>query len=132
MNNTTVNPSANGPEVLARYCDTMLKRSAGKKDAASSAAGASSKAGARRRLAHGADDGDPTETLTRMVRVVDHDIVRKVWLCTTLTSFLTVSFNRSLYSNTLTIKTCSKSSMPASWLSGLSMQHPSQKKLRRP
>ncbi|CAO3666159.1 unnamed protein product [Umbelopsis vinacea] len=83
VNNTTVNPSANGPEVLARYCDTMLKRSAGKKDAASSAAGASSKAGARRRLAHGADDGDPTETLTRMITLFkyidDKDVFQKFY-----------------------------------------------------
>lgn len=70
VNDTTTNPNANGPEILARYCDMMLKRSAGKKEAASSAAGASGKAGTRRRLTVGADDSDPTETLTRMVRVV--------------------------------------------------------------
>jgi Cullin family len=68
VNDTTVNPSANGPEVLARYCDSMLKRSTVKKEMATSAAsGVSSRGSIRRRPALG-DDGDPTETLTRMVR----------------------------------------------------------------
>ncbi|GAB5592584.1 hypothetical protein Unana1_07484 [Umbelopsis nana] len=83
VNDTTTNPNANGPEILARYCDMMLKRSAGKKEAASSAAGASGKAGTRRRLTVGADDSDPTETLTRMITLFkyidDKDIFQKFY-----------------------------------------------------
>jgi hypothetical protein len=67
VNDTTINRSANGPEILARYCDMMLKRGAGKKElVAASAAGATGKS-SRRRATIGADDGDSTETLVRMV-----------------------------------------------------------------
>lgn len=77
VNDTTVNPSANGPEVLARYCDSMLKRSSVKKEMATSAASGMSRGSIRRRPAVG-DEGDPTETLTRMVRniFVYSDILR--------------------------------------------------------
>lgn len=67
VNDTTINRPANGPEILARYCDMMLKRGAGKKEnVASSATGAGVKS-SRRRATVGAEDSDPTETLVRMV-----------------------------------------------------------------
>ncbi|KAI8582431.1 hypothetical protein K450DRAFT_227154 [Umbelopsis ramanniana AG] len=83
VNDTTVNPSANGPEVLARYCDSMLKRSTVKKEMATSAAsGVSSKGSIRRRPALG-DEGDPTETLTRMITLFkyidDKDVFQKFY-----------------------------------------------------
>ncbi|KAG2177587.1 hypothetical protein INT44_008099 [Umbelopsis vinacea] len=83
VNDTTVNPSANGPEVLARYCDSMLKRSTVKKEMANSAAsGVSGKGSIRRRPAVG-DEGDPTETLTRMITLFkyidDKDVFQKFY-----------------------------------------------------
>ncbi|KAH8552618.1 Cullin [Umbelopsis sp. PMI_123] len=84
VNDTTVNPSANGPEILARYCDSMLKRSTGRKEVALSASsGASSRGSIRRRPVPAADDSDPTETLTRMITLFkyidDKDVFQKFY-----------------------------------------------------
>ncbi|KAG2185928.1 hypothetical protein INT43_002366 [Umbelopsis isabellina] len=83
VNDTTINRPANGPEILARYCDMMLKRGAGKKEvAAASATGASGKS-SRRRATVGADDSDPTESLVRMITLFkyidDKDVFQKFY-----------------------------------------------------
>lgn len=61
------NVPANGPETLARYCDMMLKKNAGKKDAHSGTAGAGSKRKGLKKPLTEADEGDQEEKLMKMV-----------------------------------------------------------------
>lgn len=63
------NSPANGPEILARYCDMMMKKNAGKKDMSSSTTGTSS-GGKRKGLkkpVSEVDEGDQEEKLMKMV-----------------------------------------------------------------
>lgn len=68
VNDNRVNPSANGPETLARYCDMMMRKSTSKKEAASSmmSSGLEGKKKATRRVVE-SDDTDPEEKLMKMV-----------------------------------------------------------------
>ena len=70
VNDTQTNPSANGPETLARYCDMMMRKNAGKKDVASSTTLDSNgkKKGNLRRPDNIEDSMDPEEKLLKMVK----------------------------------------------------------------
>ncbi|CDS08016.1 hypothetical protein LRAMOSA01965 [Lichtheimia ramosa] len=84
VNDNRVNPSANGPETLARYCDMMMRKSTSKKEAASSmmSSGLEGKKKATRRVVE-SDDTDPEEKLMKMVTlfkyVEEKDIFQKFY-----------------------------------------------------
>ncbi|KAI7880942.1 Cullin-domain-containing protein, partial [Lichtheimia hyalospora FSU 10163] len=84
VNDNRVNPSANGPETLARYCDMMMRKSTSKKEAASSmmSSNLEGKKKSTRRLVE-SDDTDPEEKLMKMVTlfkyVEDKDIFQKFY-----------------------------------------------------
>lgn len=61
------NAPANGPETLARYCDMMMKKNAGKRDVNSGTAGAGSKRKGMKKPVADMDEGDQEERLMKMV-----------------------------------------------------------------
>lgn len=68
VNDTQTNPSVNGPETLARYCDMMLRKTASKKDTAALSSGEKRKAPTRKITSMEADDTDAEARLMKMVR----------------------------------------------------------------
>ncbi|KAI8642535.1 Cullin [Parasitella parasitica] len=66
--NDTLSPTApaNGPETLARYCDMMMKKNAGKRDINSGTAGAGSKRKGIKKPIAEMDEGDQEERLMKI------------------------------------------------------------------
>jgi hypothetical protein len=62
------NLPANGPETLARYCDMMMKKNAGKKDVNSSTTTAGAKRKGLKKPIAEVDEGGQEERLMKMVR----------------------------------------------------------------
>jgi hypothetical protein len=106
------NLPANGPETLARYCDMMMKKNAGKKDVSSSTTGAS--AGAKRKGLKKpiteVDEGGQEERLIKMV----------ISMIVSPNSSLTPNY-RLHYSNMWMIKTSFKSFTRECWQNVLFM-----------
>ncbi|OAD77735.1 Cullin [Phycomyces blakesleeanus NRRL 1555(-)] len=79
--------SSNGSETLARYCDMMLKKNAGKKEAGVTASTTNSldgkKKGALKKPVQDIEDGDPEEKLAKMITlfkyVDDKDVFQKFY-----------------------------------------------------
>lgn len=73
------NLPANGPETLARYCDMMMKKNAGKKEPAATSA---KRKGLKKPIVD-LDDGDQEERLMKMVTlfkyVEDKDVFQKFY-----------------------------------------------------
>lgn len=67
INGAIANSSTDGPETLARYCDMMMKKNAGKKEVVSTTAADGKRKGAMRKV--DLDEGDAEERLMRMVRL---------------------------------------------------------------
>lgn len=87
INDTQTNSSANGPETLARYCDMMLRKNAGKKEIAHAAAAAAAadgkKKGALKKPVQESEETDPEGKLMRMITlfkyVDDKDVFQKFY-----------------------------------------------------
>ncbi|KAI7848482.1 Cullin [Circinella umbellata] len=85
VNDTQTNASANGPETLARYCDMMMRKNAGKKDISSSTTldNNGKKKGNLRRPENIEDFMDPEEKLLKMITlfkyVEDKDVFQKFY-----------------------------------------------------
>ncbi|KAI8137354.1 Cullin [Fennellomyces sp. T-0311] len=81
VNDTQTNPAANGPETLARYCDMMMRKNAGKKDMPVAPLDSKKKGNLRR--ADAEDFMDPEEKLLKMIAlfkyVEDKDIFQKFY-----------------------------------------------------
>lgn len=77
------NLPANGPETLARYCDMMMKKNAGKKEATSAAGGPTKRKGLKKPIVADMDEGDQEERLMKMVTlfkyVEDKDVFQKFY-----------------------------------------------------
>lgn len=81
--------SANGPEILARYCDMMMKKNAGKRDAGGNSAAMSSKRKGTNQqqkkpmMESAVDEGDGEERLMKMITlfkyVEDKDVFQKFY-----------------------------------------------------
>ncbi|CAO3599502.1 unnamed protein product [Absidia cylindrospora] len=80
INGAIVNSSSDGPETLARYCDMMMKKNAGKKDITTTTVEGKKKGAARKMEM---DEGDAEERLMRMITlfkyVDDKDIFQKFY-----------------------------------------------------
>ncbi|KAI9493423.1 Cullin [Zychaea mexicana] len=94
VNDTQTNPSASGPETLARYCDMMMRKNAGKKDVSAAVVSSSldpttttttnsNKKKANLRRFDAEDPTDPEEKLMKMIAlfkyVEDKDIFQKFY-----------------------------------------------------
>ncbi|KAI9261530.1 Cullin [Phascolomyces articulosus] len=97
VNDTQTNPSANGPETLARYCDMMMRKNAGKKDIStvpsaldnttstttSTSGSSNSKKKVNLRRPDTEDFMDPEEKLLKMITlfkyVEDKDVFQKFY-----------------------------------------------------
>lgn len=66
----SANIPANGPETLARYCDMMMKKNAGKRDVNPGTAGAGSKRKGIKKPVADMDEGDQEERLMKMVSLI--------------------------------------------------------------
>ncbi|CAO3629909.1 unnamed protein product [Mucor fragilis] len=79
----SANVPANGPETLARYCDMMMKKNAGKRDVNTGTAGAGSKRKGIKKPVADMDEGDQEERLMKMVTlfkyVDDKDVFQKFY-----------------------------------------------------
>ncbi|KAI8089896.1 Cullin [Halteromyces radiatus] len=82
INGTIINSSSDGPETLARYCDMMMKKNAGKRETTSTTATADGKKKGPLRKTD-IDEGDAEEKLTRMITlfkyVDDKDVFQKFY-----------------------------------------------------
>ncbi|KAI8342303.1 Cullin [Chlamydoabsidia padenii] len=80
INGAIANSSADGPETLARYCDMMMKKNAGKKEIVGTTVDGKRK-GAMRKVE--LDEGDAEERLMRMITlfkyVDDKDVFQKFY-----------------------------------------------------
>ncbi|OBZ86289.1 Cullin-2 [Choanephora cucurbitarum] len=74
---------AQGPEALARYCDMMLKKNTGKKDAIASNSASGKRKGLKKRMNDLVDEGDQEQRLMKMITlfkyVDDKDVFQKFY-----------------------------------------------------